>query len=135
LSRAVIWPTCREAGAYDIIAANEAAGRPATDGLTARQRVECIQDNTDSDYMFFKGDFFKLRDVTLRLPMEWAIPRTSSATLSLSMQNWVRWLNDDMRIWDPEMGDRDTVGESGMISIAEHIPAPAIFTASLRITF
>jgi hypothetical protein len=63
--------------------------------------------------MYFKADFFKLRDLTLRVPMEWAIPKTSSATLSLTVQNWARWLNDDMRIFDPEMGERNTVSESG----------------------
>jgi TonB-linked SusC/RagA family outer membrane protein len=135
LSRAVIWPTCREAGAYDIIDANRDAGRALEDGLTARQRVECIQDNTDSDYMYFKADFFKLRDLTLRVPMEWAIPKTSSATLSLTVQNWARWLNDDMRIFDPEMGERNTVSESGVLAFQEAYPPPGIFTASLRITF
>jgi TonB-linked SusC/RagA family outer membrane protein len=129
LSRSVVWPTCREEGAYDLIAAGNEAQ------LTARQRLECIPGNTDSDYMYFKADFFKLRDVTLRLPMEWAIPRTSSATLSLTVQNWIRWLNDDMRIFDPEMGARDTVSESGVLSFQEAYPPPGIFTASLRITF
>ncbi len=134
-SRSVLWPTCTESGAYDIIAANEAAGRPESDGLTAEQRIECISGNQRSNHFRFKSDFFKLRDVTLRVPVDGIIPGSNSAMLSVTAQNWFRWLNDDMRIFDPEMGDRDTVSESGMLSLSEAIPAPAIFTVSLRVTF
>ena len=73
--------------------------------------------------------------MTLRLPVDWAIPSVNSALLSITAQNWVRWLNDDMRIFDPEMGDRDTVSESGVLNLSEAIPAPAVFTVSLRVTF
>jgi TonB-linked SusC/RagA family outer membrane protein len=128
LSRSVIWPTCLESGAYDLIdAGNE-------DQLTARQRVECIPGNTDDEYFWFKSDFFKLRDVTLTLPLGWAIPQSRNATLTFTAQNWLKWVNSDMRILDPEMGSRDTVDEP-VREIQEHIPAPAIFTASLRLSF
>ena len=134
-SRSVLWPTCTESGAYDIIAANDAAGRATTDGLTAEQRIECVPGNQRSAYYYFKNDFFKLRDVTLRVPVEWAVPMANSALLSFTAQNWIKWLNEDMRIFDPEMGARDTVSESGVLSLSEAIPAPAIFTVSLRVTF
>jgi hypothetical protein len=59
----------------------------------------------------------------------------NNATLTVTVQNWFRWTNDDFRMFDPEMGDRDTLDDQGVTSIAEHIPPPAVVTASLRITF
>jgi TonB-linked SusC/RagA family outer membrane protein len=128
LSRSVIWPTCLESGAYELIDAGQ------EDQLTARQRMECISGNTDDEYFWFKSDFWKLRDVTLTLPLTWAIPQSRNATLTFSAQNWIKWINSDMRILDPEMSSRNTVDEP-VREIQEHVPAPAIFTASLRLSF
>jgi hypothetical protein len=110
-----------------------AAGRQ--DDLTAWERAFCIPANVDSRAFYFKKDFFKVRDMTLRLPMGWAIPQVQNATLSVTVQNWFRWVNSDFRIFDPEMGARDNIDEQGVTSIQEHIAPPAIFTASLRFNF
>jgi hypothetical protein len=110
-----------------------AAGRQ--DDLTAWERAMCIPANVNGNYFRFKKDFFKMRDITLRLPMEWLVPRVSGASLTLTAQNWIRWKNSDFRIFDPEMGDRDNINDQGVTSIAEHIAPPAIVTASFRITF
>jgi hypothetical protein len=135
LSRSVRWPTCTESrgapeeSAYALVA----AGRQ--DELTAWERNFCIPANVESRTFYFKKDFFKVRDMTVRLPMGWAIPQVDNATLSLTVQNCFRWVNKDMKIFDTEMGDRDNIDDQGVLSIAEHIAPPAIFTASLRFNF
>ncbi len=126
LSRSVRWPTCN--AAYTLIDAGN------SDQLTARQRAECIPGNTNSRTFYFKQDFFKIRDVTLSIPMEWAIRQAQSASLTLTAQNYVRWINSDLRMFDPEMVARESLSDQNR-SISEHIPPPAIFTASLRIGF
>ncbi len=129
LSRSVIWPLCANAEAI-------LAGGGTVDQFTARERVECqtpISSRAD-DALWFPQDFFKLRDITLTIPFGTLIPRTQSATLSLSAQNFVRWINSDLRMFDPEMSSRNSLDEQNR-EISEHIPPPAVFTASLRITF
>jgi outer membrane receptor protein involved in Fe transport len=127
LSRSVRWPTC--ARAHSIL---DAGG--TENDLTARERKECKSANVNPDTFWFPQDFWKLRDVTLTVPVGWAIKGVRSATLSLTAQNWVRWVNKDLRMFDPEMVGRDALSEP-VRDISEHIPPSAVFTASLRLTF
>jgi len=135
LQRSVRWPYCTESrgapeeSAYALIAAGN------EDQLTAWERAMCIPADFNSNVMYFKKDWFKLRDVTMRLPMEWLIPSVRTATLTLTAQNWFTWKNSDFRLFDPEMGSRDNIDDQGVTSIAEHIAPPAVVTASLRVTF
>lgn len=135
LSRSVRWPTC--ARAYPILY----PGGP-TDSLhfanipqlTARERKECVPTNTNADTFWSPQDFWKLRDVTVTIPIGWAIRRASSATLSITVQNYFRWINRELRLFDPEMVGRDAL-DSQNRDISEHIPPPAVITFNLRMTF
>ena len=62
------------------------------------------------------------------------IPGAQSAMLTLSVQNWYRWQNKDMRLFDPEMAGNDGFNAT-VRYISEHIPAPATVLAQLRFTF
>ncbi len=126
LNRGVEWPTCFDA--YPLIAAGQ------HDQLTARQRMWCIQQNARADWFVYPADFFKLREVTLTAPVPFQIPGASSAQLTLSGRNVWRWLNSEFPIFDPEIV-RFGLSESQVRSVWEHIPPPAIYTASLRLTF
>jgi hypothetical protein len=63
----------------------------------------------------------------------------NSATLIVTAQNFVRWINSDLRVFDPEMTDNGGQRRAGIDDqnrqITEHIPPPGVFTASLRLTF
>jgi outer membrane receptor protein involved in Fe transport len=127
LSRSVRWATCSNAFGILDVGGTE-------DQLTAWERHACIPANHDFDIHIYKQDFFKLRDLTLRVPFGWAIPQLQQATLTLTVQNYFRWINDDLRVFDPEMVDRDSLDQQNR-SISEHIPPPAIITASVRVNF
>ncbi|HXF94830.1 MAG TPA: TonB-dependent receptor [Gemmatimonadales bacterium] len=127
LQRSVRWPTCRRA--HLIL-----EGGGTQDQLTARERLECIPAQLNDDVLWFPQDFFKLRDVTLTVPVGAFVSQARGATLSLTAQNWVRWINSDLRMFDPEMTDRDSLDDQNR-QISEHIPPAAVFTASLRVTF
>jgi hypothetical protein len=43
-------------------------------------------------------------------------------------------LNEDFPVFDPETGNNGGFG-SRVRSILEHVPPPAVYTASLRMTF
>jgi TonB-linked SusC/RagA family outer membrane protein len=138
LSRSVIWPTCRRA--YLVLqsdgTANDATQR--TQALTPWEQIICPGARPtgllyDGDILWYRQDFFKLRDLTLTVPVGFAVPAAEAATLRISVQNWFRKLYD-MPLFDPEMTSRSGLDEQNR-SISEHVPPPATVTASLRITF
>jgi TonB-dependent SusC/RagA subfamily outer membrane receptor len=126
LSRSVEWPTCQSA--YDKIKAGQQAQ------LTVRENLWCIQRNVRSDMFIYPADFFKLRDVSLRVPLGRAIPRTTSSSLVVSAGNWYTWKKKDFPVFDPEQAGNDGFN-AGVRYISEHIPAPATVTAQLKVQF
>jgi outer membrane receptor protein involved in Fe transport len=123
LSRSVEWPTCFDA--YPKIAAKQP--------ITVRETLTCIPANVRSDMFIFPADFFKVRDVTLSIPLGRLIPRTSSSSFVLSAQNILRH-NYGMPLFDPEMSGNDGFNAT-VRGLSEHIPAPAVFSMSLRISY
>ncbi len=131
LGRSVLWPLCER-----VLNMSDGAFLVPQDQWTARERAECdlpLADEFEGS-LWFKQDFFKLRDITLTVPFGRLIPRTQSTTLSISAQNYVRWINSDLRMFDPEMSARNSLDEQN-VSINEQIPPPALITFSLRATF
>ena len=106
---------------------------PDLSQLTVRERLTCIQANVRSDMFIFPADFFKLRDVSLRIPLGKAIPGTRSSTFVMSAANWFRW-KKGLPLFDPEMSTNTGFNEA-VRGITEHIPAPATFNAQLRVIF
>lgn len=126
--RSVRWAGCFET--YNI---EETQGRSA---VTAEQRARCLDvGSVRADNFVYPADFFKLREVTLQaaVPEGW-IPSASRATLTVSGRNLWKWVNEDFPVFDPEMG-ANTGFNTSVRSILEHVPAPASFTASLRVIF
>jgi outer membrane receptor protein involved in Fe transport len=135
LNRSVRWPTC--ARAYPILypgGLTDSLHNANIPQLTARERKECVPTNNNLDTFWYPQDFWKLRDVTLTIPVGWAIRRVTSATLSITAQNYFKWINDQLRLFDPEMVGRDAL-DSQNRDISEHIPPPAVITFNLRMTF
>ncbi|HVT40093.1 MAG TPA: TonB-dependent receptor [Gemmatimonadaceae bacterium] len=123
LSRSVKWPTCFKA--YDALAANQP--------ISAWDRATCIAANAKSDMFIFPADFFKLRDLTVTVPLGSLIPGTTSSMFVVTAQNFYR-RTYGMAMFDPEQSGNDGFN-APVRYISEHIPAPATYLASLRISF
>jgi len=123
ISRSVLWPTCF--GAY--------AKQEANEPLTVKETMMCVPANARADMFIFKADFFKVRDITLTVPMGRVIPRSTASSLVFSAQNIFR-KNYGMPMFDPEMSGNNGFNP-GVRYISEHIPAPAVFLTSLRVSF
>ncbi|MBI4539134.1 MAG: TonB-dependent receptor [Gemmatimonadetes bacterium] len=132
IRRNVNWPTCwsvyKKQGAKFYDAKNESM-------LTAMERARCNPRLSSGDYNIYPIDFMKIRELTLRapLPQDW-IPGASSAALTLSAQNFWRWLNSDFRAFEPEMSGQEG-SQAKVRYLSEHIPAPATYLMSIRVTF
>ena len=98
-----------------------------------RETLTCIPANVRQDMFIFKADFFKVRDITVTVPLGRLVPGTASSSLVFSGQNLFR-KNYGMPLFDPEMSGNDGFNAT-VRYISEHIPAPAVFLTSLRMTF
>ena len=98
--------------------------------LTALERWRCIpRFAIGRGNPINRGNFFKLRDVSLRLPLAfWS--GVQNPTLTLSTRNAYRWMNSDWWSYEPEVGCNGT--DCLVISQQEHIPPPATFSAAIR---
>ena len=125
--RSIRWPGC-----YEFYTLQE-TGRISE--ARAIDRARCTVSTTRADYFVYDADYFKVREVSLSIPVpERFVPGTSSARLTLAGQNIWKWQNKDFPVFDPETGNNDGFN-SAVRSILEHVPPPATYTASLRITF
>jgi TonB-linked SusC/RagA family outer membrane protein len=129
VNRSVRWPGC-----YDFYRLQE-AGRVAE--ARAIDFARCASPSaTRSSYFVYPADFFKLRDVSLgfQVPQRFLRGGARSARIVLSGHNIWKWVNEDFPVFDPETNDND--GFDGRVrSILEHVPPPATYTASMRVTF
>jgi TonB-linked SusC/RagA family outer membrane protein len=125
--RSVRWPGC-----YDFYTLQE-TGRAAE--ATALDRARCTVSSTRADYFIYPADFFKLREVSLSVAVPQRFVRgASSARLTLAGYNVWKWVNKDFPVFDPETGNNGGF-DSRVRSILEHVPPPAVYTASMRMTF
>jgi TonB-dependent starch-binding outer membrane protein SusC len=103
--------------------------------VTALERVRCYRGNITQGVWIYPADFFKVREITLLAPITPFVPGADNATLTLSLQNALRWTNEDFWAFDPEMISSRSTTSALAGGITEHAPAPARFVASFRISF
>jgi TonB-dependent starch-binding outer membrane protein SusC len=100
--------------------------------LTARERERCDRQYHSTNSGIVPGDFFRLREVSMSLPVARALPGVANARLTMSAHNFLSWIKDDF-LFDPEIAS----GGMNQVTTAsiEVIPPPRTFTASLRVVF
>jgi hypothetical protein len=127
VQRSVRWPGCY--GYYNL----QDSGHEAD--ATNLQRQRCTSSITRSDYWIYPTDYFKVRDVSFTVPVPSRFVKgATSASITLSGHNVWKWVNKDFPTFDPETGNNDGF-DSKVRSILEHVPPPALYMATLRLTF
>ena len=127
VTRSVRWPGC-----YSFYTLQE-TGRLAE--ATALQTSRCTVSLAKADYFIYPASFFKLRDISVAVPIATRyLAGATSAYLTLSGHNVYKWVNKDFPVFDPETGNNGGF-DAQVRSILEHVPPPATYTASIRVTF
>jgi TonB-dependent SusC/RagA subfamily outer membrane receptor len=128
-SRAITtWPRC--------LAGNKLRAEGRGNETTAKNRLLCDSRFYKQGSFIQKADFFKVRDITARAPVPVKVPGVTSAFVTLSAQYWVRWVNDDFEIFEPEMMGSAEPGVQRVRALGIGVtPPPATFMLSLRLTF
>jgi len=126
-SRSVRWPGC-----YEFYTLQE-TGR--INDTKAIDRARCTVATTRSDYWVYPADFFKVREVSLNVPIPQRFLRGArTASLTLSGHNVWKWVHEDFKTFDPETGNNGGF-DSRVRSILEHVPPPAVYSLILRVGF
>lgn len=110
-----------------------APDHPGLAQVNALDRVRCYRQTYTSGIWNGRADFFKIRDITLKLPVGFAVPATNDATLTFSLRNIRVWHHEDFPIFDPEMSTDISALTAGPGS--ELTPSPMRATISLRASF
>jgi TonB-linked SusC/RagA family outer membrane protein len=127
VTRSVRWPGC-----YDFYTLQE-SGRLSD--ATQLQRARCTASTTKADYFIYPADFFKLRDLSMAIPLPARLMRgATSSMLTLAGHNIYKSVNKDFPVFDPETGNNGGF-DSQVRSILEQVPPPATYTASIRLAF
>ena len=102
---------------------------------TALDVARCTVSSTRADYWVYPADFFKLRELSLSIPIPGRyVGGAQSAQLTLAGYNIWKWVNDDFPTFDPETNNNGGF-DSRVRSILEHVPPPATYVMSLRVVF
>lgn len=128
-SRAITtWPRC--------LAGNALRRQGRGDETTARDRLYCESRFYRQGSFIHPADFLKVRDVTARAALPFRIPGATSAFVTLSAQNWFRWVNDEFEMFEPEMMGAAEPGVQRVRALGIGVtPPPATLMASLRLVF
>jgi hypothetical protein len=127
VQRSVRWPGC-----YHFYTLQDENRQSEATNL---ELMRCTPSLTRSDYWIYPANYFKLRDVSLTVPVPSRFVRgATSMSLTLSGHNVWKWVNKDFPTFDPETGNNGGF-DSRVRSILEHVPPPALYMATLRLTF
>jgi TonB-linked SusC/RagA family outer membrane protein len=127
VQRSVRWPGC-----YHFYGLQDAG---KTSEATNLELVRCTPSLTRSDYWIYPAEYFKIRDLSVTVPVPARfISGATSASITLSGHNIWKWVNKDFPTFDPETGNNAGF-DSKVRSILEHVPPPALYMATLRLTF
>jgi hypothetical protein len=100
--------------------------------VNAVNRARCYRTVVQSNLFTWPADFFKLREITLQVPLPFQIPRVQSAIVTLSARNLFTKLPGNNQSQSPDAGGSV---EGLTFGFSDLIPAPAEFTVSFRATF
>jgi outer membrane receptor protein involved in Fe transport len=101
---------------------------------TAWERLYCVPTSVPISGSIVSGDFAKLRDLSLTVPLPGAALRTPHASLVLAARNYLVWRNSQLKVWDPEMGGRDGMF-SPVRTIEFAVPPPGSLSISVRASY
>ncbi len=104
------------------------------EGIPAIWRGRCTPSLYESGYYVWDADYFKLRSVSLTVPLGFAMPaEVSNAALTVSLDNAWMWTKE-IPWMDPEMLGDQGINSAGLGS-NERVPVPISLRAILRVTF
>jgi outer membrane cobalamin receptor len=112
--------------------AAKAAGTPEL--LNAWERIYCNPASAPSNGPVVRGDFARLRDLSVTMPVPGRLMRARNASITFAARNLTLWKNSDLGVFDPEMGGREGMF-APVRTIELSVPTAAAFSIAVRATY
>jgi outer membrane receptor protein involved in Fe transport len=111
---------------------NLAEGRRAL--LTAWERQWCVAATVRRDGGIVPGDFVRLRDVSVTIPLPGALLRSRRASFTLAARNYLLFKSSEIEAFEPDMGGRE--GMFAPVRTMElTVPTAATISFAIRATY
>jgi TonB-dependent starch-binding outer membrane protein SusC len=132
ITRGIRWPACFNS--YQKIESGDMSN------VTASERAHCISTLANRDFAIFPMDFFRMRDLTLTIPLPPSLLGTTGGRVALSAANFYTWKKASTSLIDPETSGgfqtgMNVDGNEFTHSAGGSIPIPATFTISVRVNY
>ena len=102
--------------------------------LTAWEREWCVAATVRRDGLIVPGDFLRLRDFSVTVPLPGALMRSRRASFTLAARNYLLFKSSKIESFEPDMGGRDGMF-SPVRAIELTVPTPATISFAVRATY
>ena len=121
-----VHPACESA--YSLL---ETSGR---DALTAWERAWCVAATVRRDGPIVPGDFVRLRDLSMTVPLPGSMMRARRATFTVAARNYLLSKSSQLEAFEPDMSGRDGLF-APVRAIETSIPTAASISVAIRATY
>lgn len=121
-----VHPSCESAYA------NLAEGKREV--LTAWERQWCVAATVRRDGLIVPGDFVRLRDLSVTVPLPGTLMRSRRASFTLAARNYLLFKSSEIEAFEPDMGGRDGMF-APVRAIELTVPTPATISFAVRATY
>jgi outer membrane receptor protein involved in Fe transport len=102
--------------------------------LTAWERFWCVAATVRRDGGIVPGDFLRLRDLSVSVPLRPSLLKSRRASLTLTARNYLLYKSSEIEAFEPDMGGRDGMF-SPVRAIELTVPTPASISFAVRATY
>ncbi len=102
--------------------------------LTAWEREWCVSATVRRDGRIVPGDFLRLRDVSVTVPLPGALLRSRRASFTIAARNYLLFKSSEVSAFEPDMGGRDGMF-APVRAIELTVPTPATISFAVRATY
>ena len=121
-----VHPSCESA--YAMLEAGK------RDVLTAWEREWCVAATVRRDGLIVPGDFLRLRDLSITLPLPGSLMKSRRASFTLAARNYLLFKSSEVEAFEPDMGGRDGMF-APVRAIEMTVPTPATISFAVRATY
>ncbi len=104
------------------------------EGLRAWEREYCVAATVRRDGLIVPGDFLRLRDASITVPLPGTLMRSRRASVTLAARNYLLFKSSQIEAFEPDMGGRDGMF-APVRAIEVSVPTPATISFAVRATY
>lgn len=121
-----VHPSCESA--YELLKAGQ------RESLTAWERMWCVAATVRRDGPIVSGDFVRLRDASVTLPLPGRMMKSRSASITFAARNYLLWKSSQVDAFEPDMTGRDGMF-APVRAIELSVPSPSSMSIAVKAAY